>query len=240
MLTALALEFEVKWPISSRLLLADRFPEEASADKLFQVSRPRRQERRADAPRRGVLQCYVFAAGAPRPALPSCHSQRWGLCAALLIDESRCTLPEQLAFFLVLSEEMLCIDSKALKAFLCSPVLLTPSADGVDTTPVLEGLITQARPAHGTLTVPIRAAAAAVGGSSSGSSDGSSSGGGGASSSSAGGSGITLILRSVSDSQAAVLLDPAAGKEELQRCDVAAFLFDAQQPGGHSRGTAGA
>ncbi|KAL4436835.1 hypothetical protein ABPG75_003974 [Micractinium tetrahymenae] len=124
------------------------FPEEQPADKLFQISRPRRQERRADAPRRSVLQCYLFA------------------------------------------------------------------ADGVDTAPALEGLIAQARPAHGTLAVPIRAAAAAVGG---GSADGSVA--------------VTLIVRAVTDEQAQVLLESPAGREELQRCDVAAFLFDAQHPG---------
>ncbi|KAI3425869.1 hypothetical protein D9Q98_007842 [Chlorella vulgaris] len=118
-------------------------PDDAAADKLFAVSRPRRQERRADAPRRGLLQCYLFV-----PA-------------------------------------------------------------NMDATPVMEGLIAQSRPAHGSLAGPIRAAAAAVGGG-----DGAP----------------TLILRSFSEEQAQVLLEGAAGAEELQRCDVAAFLFDAKQP----------
>ncbi|EFN55684.1 hypothetical protein CHLNCDRAFT_133936 [Chlorella variabilis] len=126
------------------------YPEDAPADRLFQVSRPRRQERRADAPRRGVLQCFLFAPGTP-----------------------------------------------GARGF-----------QGVDATPVLEGLIAQARPAHGSLAGPIHAAAAAVGG-----------GGGGE-------PGTTLILRSVTEEQAQVLQ-----AEELLRCDVAAFLFDASQPG---------
>lgn len=62
-----------------------------------------------------------------------------------------------------------------------------PPAEGVDTAQALEGLIAQARPAHGTLSTPIRAAAAAVGGS-----------GGEA------GSAATLILRAVTDEQAQV------------------------------------
>ncbi|PRW57931.1 mitochondrial Rho GTPase 1-like isoform A [Chlorella sorokiniana] len=132
------------------------FPEDSDPSKLFQVSRSRRQERRADAPRRSVLQCYLFA------------------------------------------------------------------PDGVDAAPVLEGLITQARPAHGTLATPIRAAAAFVG---------AEAGSGGSSSGSSGGSGVTLITRAVTDEQAQVLVESAQGREELQRCDVAAFLFDAQQPG---------
>lgn len=72
------------------------------------------------------------------------------------------------------------------------------SADGVDTVPVLEGLIAQARAAHGTLTTPIRAAAAFVGGEAGGAGSSSSSTGSGSS------SGVTLIVRAVTDEQAQV------------------------------------
>eukprot|EP00887_Chlorella_sp_A99_P007934 scaffold12.g7934.t1 len=74
------------------------YPDDAPADRLFAISRPRRQERRGSdsAPWRSVLQCYVFAAG------------------------------------------------------------------GVDTAGLLEGLIAQARPAHGAPPGPLAAAAAAV------------------------------------------------------------------------------
>ena len=92
-------------------------------------------------------------------------------------------------------------------------------AEGVDTAPALEGLIAQARPAHGSLAGPIRAAAAAVGGGEGG-----------------GGAAATLILRAVTEEQAAVLVESAAGREELQGCDVAAFLFDAAQPGAAPHG----
>lgn len=70
-----------------------------------------------------------------------------------------------------------------------SDPLLPPrwnTTDGVDTAPALEGLIAQARPAHGTLAVPIRAAAAAVGGGAEASSS------------------VTLIVRAVTDEQAQV------------------------------------
>lgn len=162
----------------------------------------------------------------------------------------------------------------------------------MDAAPVLEGLIAQSRPAHGTLATPIRAAAAFVGASP----GGDASGAGSSNSGSGGGGGVTLIVRAVTDEQAQVscadcqakkglllparrmpparscdclvptgfevrlppfclpparchtlrayqsedptrlsppqvLVESAQGREELQRCDVAAFLFDAQQPG---------
>ena len=90
---------------------------------------------------------------------------------------------------------------------------------------MLEGLIAQARPAHGVPPSPLRAAAAVVSGGDAAS--GSSSGG----ASSSSGSGVTLIIRAVGDEQAQVLAESASGREELQRADVAAFLFDARQPG---------
>ena len=70
----------------------------------------------------------------------------------------------------------------------------------MDATPVLEGLIAQARPAHGTITSPIRAATAVVGGSAGGDAGGAGSSGSGSGSS----SGVTLILRTVTDEQAQV------------------------------------
>jgi len=75
-----------------------------------------------------------------------------------------------------------------------------PAAEGVDAAPVLEGLIAQSRPAHGTLATPIRAAAAFVGASP----GSDASGAGSSNSGSGGGSGVTLIVRAVTDEQAQV------------------------------------
>ena len=125
--------------------LPPRYPDDAPAERLFTISRPRRQERRPDAPRRSVQQCYVFA------------------------------------------------------------------GEGVEVSGLLEGLVAQARAAHGSLAGPITVTAAAV-------------------SAPDGGPPSTLILRAFQEQQAAVLLDSPAGGERLQRCDVAAFVFDGQQP----------
>lgn len=74
---------------TAAVLLPCRFPEDSDPSKLFQVSRTRRQERRADAPRRSVLQCYLFAPGEAAaaaacvvhplvlgPAVPQCSCSR--------------------------------------------------------------------------------------------------------------------------------------------------------------------
>lgn len=93
-------------------------------------------------------------------------------------------------------------------------------ADGVDTAPALEGLIAQARPAHGTLSVPIRAAAAAVGG-----------GGGEA------GGATTLIVRAVTDEQAQVRSPQARRLRSCCACapaQLACHGLRAQPSGGMS------
>ena len=60
---------------------------------------------------------------------------------------------------------------------------------------MLEGLIAQARQAHGTLATPIRAAAAVVGGAPAAAGEAGGSSGSG---------GVTLIIRAVTDEQAQV------------------------------------
>lgn len=70
-----------------------RFPEDSDPTKLFQVSRARRQERRADAPRRSVLQCYLFAPGETLGGVSicNCHVQRCPRAAAVLPVLSECS-----------------------------------------------------------------------------------------------------------------------------------------------------
>ena len=184
------------------------FPETAPLEQLLTVSKPRRQERpRPDASRRGVLQCLAFA------------------------------------------------------------------AQGVDLKPVLEGLITQARPAHGVTQGPITTAVAAVALpvgellSSSSSPPPESAGSDDtpvhtdtvepsssstpppaaaatgttpstpsttttttSSSSSSPSAGVTMILRGLPEEQGKVLLERQSRQEDLQRCDVAVFVFDGTQP----------
>jgi hypothetical protein len=196
------------------------------------VSRPRRQERRADAPRRGLLQCYLFVPGgcgatAPEPSAQPAQYLQYKSCLYKSLHVLVCRrcwcLPALDACTNIKRRQA---EAGCLPVVSCSsfrqPLFAPPdrpsrpwcatarSADNMDATPVMEGLIAQSRPAHGSLAGPIRAAAAAVGGG-----DGAP----------------TLILRSFSEEQAQVLLEGAAGAEELQRCDVAAFLFDAKQPG---------
>ena len=204
------------------LHLCCRYPEDAPADKLFTVTRPRRQERRGDGPRRSVLRCHLFAAGGVGGHVRAGAGYAYSACASRFTASAS---PGHIR--LVLCCAYAC-SLAALPCCLCG-------AEGVDATPVLEDLVTQARAAHGTLTQPIRAAAAAVavpppsGGGAAGAAaaDGSSSGSVGS---------VTLIMRAVSEGEAAALTaagpGAAAGREELQRCDVAAFLFDSQQPGG--------
>jgi len=124
------------------------------------------------------------------------------------------------------------------------------AAKGVDATPILEGLITQARPTHGTPTQPISAAVAAVplpaaapppgeaaeasnGGGGSAPSTPPANGGAsppsGAASAAAGmstGGSAVLILEAVSEAQAHVLLESPTRADDLQRCDSAVFAFD--------------
>jgi hypothetical protein len=73
----------------------------------------------------------------------------------------------------------------------------------VDASPLLEGLIAQARPAHGSLTGPIRMAAAALK-SSAAAPGSSSSSSGDAASGAADVPPTTLVLRAVGDEQAQV------------------------------------
>lgn len=111
---------------------------------------------------------------------------------------------------------------------------------GVDFTPVLEGLITQARPAHGTAQGGLTAAVAAVvlppayptgNDASTPSPKGSAGSSLPSETSPVGSSGsVTLIVRSINEEQATSLLQRPTKQEELQRCDVALFIFDGAQP----------
>ena len=125
---------------------ARSYPEQAPADRLFAVSRPRRAERRGDAPRRSVLRAFVFAA------------------------------PE------------------------------------VDAGPLLEGLVAQARPAHGQPQGPVTAAAAAVTPSDPEAAP------------------TTLLLRAYAEPAAEALLGAPDARERLAAADVAAFVFDGRRP----------
>ncbi|GAB4823148.1 hypothetical protein N2152v2_010194 [Parachlorella kessleri] len=120
------------------------YPDEQSVDRLFQISKPRRLERRGDPVGRSVLQCYVFG------------------------------------------------------------------SEGLDTSSLLEGLIAQSRAAFGRPEGPLSVAVANVANP-----DGSST---------------TLVMKTFSEEQASVLLSSPARKEELQRCDVGAFVFDGTYP----------
>jgi len=131
------------------------------------------------------------------------------------------------------------------------------ASKGVDVTCVLEGLITQARPTHAAVTSPVFTAVAAVqlpltssspgevnyasqgnnGGSCAGSPLVPSSTGNGTTLSSssapappAAASSYTMILRSVTEEQTRVLLESPGRADELQRCDVATFVFDSCRP----------
>ncbi len=83
------------------------------------------------------------------------------------------------------------------------------AGEGVEVGGVLEGLIAQARPVHGMLSVPVSAAVGPV------SVDGSSA---------------TLIIRAFGEDQAGVLLESPQRGEQLSACDVAAFVFDGKRP----------
>ncbi|KAL6768446.1 hypothetical protein ACKKBF_B39160 [Auxenochlorella protothecoides x Auxenochlorella symbiontica] len=132
-----------------------------------------------------------------------------------------------------------------LRCFLFAPT-------GLDTGPLLEGLIAQARPVHGLPSVPITAAVAAVslpgaGGAAApdaaeprtpprgGDAPGAAGGGDntkGLASPGTTGTGpappsVTLLLRPFAEEQGSVLLGSPGARAVLAAADVAAFVFDA-------------
>jgi Ras family protein T1 len=151
-------------------------------------------------------------------------------------------------------EKVARVDNSRRSVYQC----LAFTARGVDAKPVLEGLITQARPAHGAVQGVVTAAVAAIPPptitaatasssssfgeinneikASSSSSPGKSSAGDSSSISPRSAQQQTLtttstmILRAVSEEQAAALLERPTRQEDLQRCDAAMFIFDGAQP----------
>ncbi|KAL4526211.1 hypothetical protein Ndes2437B_g07466 [Nannochloris sp. 'desiccata'] len=153
-------------------------------------------------------------------------------------------------------EKIARVESSRRSVYQC----LAFAARGVDTKPVLEGLITQAKPAHGAVHGAVAAAVAAIpppsAPSPSPSSDDNSTTTATSSSSikattrtdtttmtsnsprsattqqttAAITTTSTMILKAVTEEQAAALLERPTRQEDLQRCDAALFIFDGAQP----------